>query len=66
MSQVCAQLVRPLVVISHMLQQQVKQLGGLLVKKDAEIQDYRENGATLSRGTQIKYDILDQVYCEMV
>ncbi|XP_013877227.1 non-homologous end-joining factor 1 [Austrofundulus limnaeus] len=45
----CAQLVRPLLVISRMLQQQVKQLGGLLVRKDAEIQDYRENGATLSR-----------------
>ncbi|CAJ1086889.1 non-homologous end-joining factor 1 [Xyrichtys novacula] len=46
---VCVQLVRPLLLMSHLLQQQVDQLGGLLVKKDAEIQDYRENGATLSR-----------------
>ncbi|XP_037552224.1 non-homologous end-joining factor 1 [Nematolebias whitei] len=45
----CAQLVRPLLVISRLLQQQVEQLGGLLSRKDAEIQDYRENGATLSR-----------------
>ncbi|XP_017296987.1 non-homologous end-joining factor 1 isoform X2 [Kryptolebias marmoratus] len=45
----CAQLVRPLLVMSRLLQQQVEQLGGLLVRKDAEIQDYRENGATLSR-----------------
>lgn len=49
--QVCAQLVRPLLAMSHLLQRQVKQLGGLLVRKDAEIQDFRENGATLSRGT---------------
>uniref|UniRef100_A0A3B5AUS5 Non-homologous end-joining factor 1 n=1 Tax=Stegastes partitus TaxID=144197 RepID=A0A3B5AUS5_9TELE len=47
---VCAQLVRPLLVMSRLLQRQVDQLGGLLVRKDAEIQDYRENGATLSRG----------------
>lgn len=46
---VCAQLVRPLLAMSRLLQQQVEQLGGLLVRKDAEIQDYRENGATLSR-----------------
>lgn len=46
---VCAHLVRPLLVMSRLLQQQVDQLGGLLVRKDAEIQDYRENGATLSR-----------------
>lgn len=46
---VCAHLVRPLLVMSRLLQRQVDQLGGLLVRKDAEIQDYRENGATLSR-----------------
>lgn len=46
---VCAQLVRPLLVMSQLLQRQVDQLGGLLMRKDAEIQDYRENGATLSR-----------------
>ncbi|XP_070814069.1 non-homologous end-joining factor 1 [Chaetodon trifascialis] len=46
---VCEQLLRPLLAMSHLLQRQVEQLGGLLVRKDAEIQDYRENGATLSR-----------------
>ncbi|XP_028255611.1 non-homologous end-joining factor 1 [Parambassis ranga] len=45
----CSQLVRPLLAMSRLLQQQVEQLAGLLVRKDAEIQDYRENGATLSR-----------------
>ncbi|KAG7257911.1 hypothetical protein CRUP_021841 [Coryphaenoides rupestris] len=47
---VCAQLVRPLLVMSRLLQAQVDQLGALLARKDAEIQDYKENGATLSRG----------------
>ncbi|XP_072234804.1 non-homologous end-joining factor 1 [Leuresthes tenuis] len=46
---VCLQLVRPLLVMSRLLQQQVEQLGRLMVRKDAEIQDYKENGATLSR-----------------
>lgn len=49
--QVCAQLVRPLLTMSHLLQRQVEQLSALLAHKDAEIQDYKENGATLSRGT---------------
>uniref|UniRef100_A0A3Q3T0L0 Non-homologous end-joining factor 1 n=1 Tax=Mastacembelus armatus TaxID=205130 RepID=A0A3Q3T0L0_9TELE len=48
-TQVCVQLVRPLLVMSRLLQRQVEQLGSLLLRKDAEIQDYRENGATLSR-----------------
>ncbi|RVE75167.1 hypothetical protein OJAV_G00014310 [Oryzias javanicus] len=48
-SLVCAQLVRPLLAMSRLLQRQAEQLGGLLVRKDAEIQDYKENGATLSR-----------------
>ncbi|XP_029931149.1 non-homologous end-joining factor 1 [Myripristis murdjan] len=46
---VCSQLVRPLLLMSRLLQRQVGQLGGFLLRKDAEIQDYRENGATLSR-----------------
>ncbi|KAM3857161.1 non-homologous end-joining factor 1 [Diretmus argenteus] len=46
---VCGQLVRPLLLTSRLLQRQVEQLANLLVRKDAEIQDYRENGATLSR-----------------
>ncbi|KAM9328342.1 non-homologous end-joining factor 1 isoform 1-T3 [Pholidichthys leucotaenia] len=46
---VCSQLVRPLLTMSRLLQRQVEQLESLLLRKDAEIQDYRENGATLSR-----------------
>uniref|UniRef100_A0A3P9K6F8 Non-homologous end-joining factor 1 n=1 Tax=Oryzias latipes TaxID=8090 RepID=A0A3P9K6F8_ORYLA len=48
-SLVCVQLVRPLLGMSRLLQLQVDQLGRLLMRKDAEIQDYKENGATLSR-----------------
>ncbi|XP_067116267.1 non-homologous end-joining factor 1 [Osmerus mordax] len=46
---VCRQLVRPLLLMSRLLQLQVGQLEDLLVRKDMEIQDYRENGAVLSR-----------------
>lgn len=56
---VCVQLVRPLLVMSHLLQRQVEQLGGLLGRKDAEIQDYRENGATLSR-ERLKTVVFDE------
>lgn len=45
----CDQLVHPLLAMSSALQRQVEHLGKLLQKKDAEIQDYRENGAMLSR-----------------
>ncbi|XP_062417566.1 non-homologous end-joining factor 1 isoform X2 [Pungitius pungitius] len=56
---VCNQLVRPLLAMSHLLQRQVEQLGGLLGRKDAEIQDYRENGATLSR-ERLQTDIFEK------
>ncbi|XP_039545462.1 non-homologous end-joining factor 1 isoform X1 [Pimephales promelas] len=46
---VCRQLVRPLLAVSRVLQRQVEDLAVLLARKDAEIQDYRENGAVLSR-----------------
>ncbi|XP_055070126.2 non-homologous end-joining factor 1 [Misgurnus anguillicaudatus] len=46
---VCRQLVRPLLAVSRVLQRQVDELTSLLVRKDAEIQDYQENGAVLSR-----------------
>ncbi|XP_063068716.1 non-homologous end-joining factor 1 [Engraulis encrasicolus] len=46
---VCKQLVRPLLVMTRLLQRQVTDLSGLLGRKDAEIQDYKENGATLTR-----------------
>lgn len=49
--QACTQLVRPLLAMSRLLQQQVEQLGSLLLRKDEEIQDYQENGASLSRGS---------------
>ncbi|XP_039463268.1 non-homologous end-joining factor 1 isoform X2 [Oreochromis aureus] len=56
---VCIQLVRPLLTMSRLLQKQVEQLGGLLVRKDAEIQDYRENGATLSR-ERLQTDVFEE------
>ncbi|KAK2917303.1 non-homologous end-joining factor 1 isoform X2 [Channa argus] len=56
---VCVQLVRPLLVMSRLLHRQVEQLGGLLLRKDAEIQDYRENGATLSR-ERLQTDIFEE------
>ncbi|XP_074767256.1 non-homologous end-joining factor 1 [Athene noctua] len=42
-------LVRPLIRMSLALQYQVQELTSLLIQKDAEIEDYRESGATLSR-----------------
>ncbi|XP_052531570.1 non-homologous end-joining factor 1 isoform X3 [Tympanuchus pallidicinctus] len=46
---VCHHLVRPLIGMSLALQHQVQELTSLLLRKDAEIEDYRESGATLSR-----------------
>lgn len=51
-SQVCSQLVRPLLAMSRLLHRQLEEQGELLARKDQEIQDYRENGATLSRGSR--------------
>uniref|UniRef100_A0A3Q0RM77 Non-homologous end-joining factor 1 n=1 Tax=Amphilophus citrinellus TaxID=61819 RepID=A0A3Q0RM77_AMPCI len=56
---VCFHLVRPLLMMSRLLQQRVEQLGGLLMRKDAEIQDYRENGATLSR-ERLQTDVFEE------
>ncbi|NXX77509.1 NHEJ1 factor, partial [Urocolius indicus] len=42
-------LVRPLIQMSLALQCQVQELTSLLLQKDAEIEDYRESGAALSR-----------------
>ncbi|XP_062972833.1 non-homologous end-joining factor 1 isoform X2 [Elgaria multicarinata webbii] len=42
-------LVRPLMAMSLALHSQVRELASLLLQKDAEIEDYRENGAVLSR-----------------
>ncbi|XP_072292169.1 non-homologous end-joining factor 1 [Eucyclogobius newberryi] len=48
-STACVQLVRPLLMMSGALQRQVEILFKQLQRKDAEIQDYRENGAQLTR-----------------
>uniref|UniRef100_A0A8C3HH42 Non-homologous end-joining factor 1 n=1 Tax=Chrysemys picta bellii TaxID=8478 RepID=A0A8C3HH42_CHRPI len=45
-------LVRPLIRMSLSLQYQLQELASLLVQKDAEIEDYRESGAALSRGME--------------
>ncbi|XP_051643858.1 non-homologous end-joining factor 1 isoform X1 [Manacus candei] len=42
-------LVRPLIRMNLALQHQVQELISLVLQKDAEIEDYRESGATLSR-----------------
>ncbi|KFQ36002.1 Non-homologous end-joining factor 1, partial [Mesitornis unicolor] len=42
-------LVRPLIRMCLALQCQAQELTSLLLQKDAEIEDYRESGATLSR-----------------
>ncbi|NXC37876.1 NHEJ1 factor, partial [Penelope pileata] len=49
MATVFRHLVRPLIRMSLALQYQVQELTSLLLQKDAEIEDYRESGATLSR-----------------
>ncbi|XP_070585664.1 non-homologous end-joining factor 1 isoform X1 [Erythrolamprus reginae] len=41
-------LLRPLMAMSLALHGQVQELASLLLQKDAEIEDYRESGATLS------------------
>ncbi|XP_008394625.1 non-homologous end-joining factor 1 [Poecilia reticulata] len=63
-SLVCAQLVRPLLAMSRLMHRQVEELGELLARKDEEIQDYRENGATLSR-ERLQTDVFNkQLYTE--
>ncbi|XP_031414449.2 non-homologous end-joining factor 1 [Clupea harengus] len=56
---VCRQLVRPLLAMTRVLQRQVEELAGLLGRKDAEIQDYKENGAVLTRG-RLLTDVFDE------
>lgn len=48
-SLVFRELVCPLLCMTQVLHRHVKELSSLLLKKDAEIQDYKENGAMLSR-----------------
>ncbi|XP_028836548.1 non-homologous end-joining factor 1 [Denticeps clupeoides] len=59
LSVVCRELVCPLVVMSRALQRQVEELGAMLVRKDAEIQDYKENGAVLSR-ERLQTDVFEE------
>ncbi|MCI4375113.1 hypothetical protein PGIGA_G00105560 [Pangasianodon gigas] len=47
---VSRELVCPLLSMTQVLHRHVGELTALLLKKDAEIQDYKENGAVLSRG----------------
>ncbi|KAG7467391.1 hypothetical protein MATL_G00152810 [Megalops atlanticus] len=61
---VCSHLVRPLLAMSRLLQRQVGELAALLARKDAEIQDYKENGAVLSRGRLLTDVFEEQTYRE--
>ncbi|KAI4886644.1 hypothetical protein NFI96_012761, partial [Prochilodus magdalenae] len=55
-------LVRPLLDVTRVLQRQVGELAALLVRKDAEIQDYKENGAVLSRGRLQTEPFVEETY----
>ncbi|XP_061082342.1 non-homologous end-joining factor 1 isoform X2 [Conger conger] len=56
---VCRHFVQPLLAVSRVLQRQVGELGALLSRKDAEIQDYKENGAELSRA-RLKTEVFEE------
>ncbi|XP_036614086.1 non-homologous end-joining factor 1 [Trichosurus vulpecula] len=58
-SLVSQHLIRPLMGMSLVLQCQVRELASLLRLKDAEIQDYQENGAVLSRD-RLKTELFDE------
>ncbi|XP_043854301.1 non-homologous end-joining factor 1 isoform X2 [Dromiciops gliroides] len=58
-SLVSQHLMRPLMGMSLVLQCQVRELASLLRLKDAEIQDYQENGAVLSRD-RLKTELFDE------
>ncbi|XP_048880505.1 non-homologous end-joining factor 1 isoform X2 [Brienomyrus brachyistius] len=58
---VCSQLVCPLLAVNSVLQRQVAELAALLVRKDAEIQDYRESGAVLTRG-RLQTEVFDELH----
>lgn len=45
----------PLMSMTQVLHQKVGELTTMLFKKEAEIQDYKENGAVLSRGAHYIY-----------
>ncbi|XP_053327767.1 non-homologous end-joining factor 1 [Spea bombifrons] len=57
---VCCHFVRPLMSVAEALDRQTRELCDLLGRKDAEIQDYQESGAVLTRG-RLKTEIFDEV-----
>ncbi|XP_045151781.1 non-homologous end-joining factor 1 isoform X2 [Echinops telfairi] len=63
-SLVSQHLIRPLMGMSLALQCQVRELATLLHMKDAELQDYRESGATLSRDRLKTEPFEDQSFLE--
>ncbi|XP_077304004.1 non-homologous end-joining factor 1 [Lithobates pipiens] len=56
---VCRHLVQPLVCMTKALDCQSQELCTLLLQKDAEIQDYQESGAALTRG-RLKTESFDE------
>ncbi|CAI9587388.1 unnamed protein product [Staurois parvus] len=58
-STVCRHLVQPLVRMTKALDCQSQELCTILLRKDAEIQDYQESGAVLTRG-RLKTESFDE------
>ncbi|XP_068102100.1 non-homologous end-joining factor 1 [Hyperolius riggenbachi] len=58
-SAVCRHLVRPLISMTTALDGQCQELAALLLRKDAEIQDYQESGAVLTRD-RLKTETFDE------
>ncbi|XP_040214107.1 non-homologous end-joining factor 1 [Rana temporaria] len=56
---VCRHLVQPLVCMTKALDYQSQELCTLLLQKDAEIQEYQESGAVLTRG-RLKTESFDE------
>ncbi|KAJ8252992.1 hypothetical protein GJAV_G00207960 [Gymnothorax javanicus] len=56
---VCRHLVRPFLTMGRVLQRQVGELGALLMRKDAEIQEYKESGAELNRA-RLKTEVFEE------
>ncbi|XP_063789947.1 non-homologous end-joining factor 1 [Pseudophryne corroboree] len=58
-SMACRHLLRPLLSMTKALEHQCQQLGALLGRKDAEIQDYQDSGAVLTR-SRLRTDPYDE------
>uniref|UniRef100_A0A6I8QI50 Non-homologous end-joining factor 1 n=1 Tax=Xenopus tropicalis TaxID=8364 RepID=A0A6I8QI50_XENTR len=59
-STVCRHLVNPLMSMAEALERQNQELYLLLGKKDAEIQEYQDSGAVLTRG-RLKTEVFDEL-----